>query len=479
MKNLLLTTHCIFFLFFLSAQKQTVPAELKLDSSYAFLQYYSDTVAQRFLNHFKNTDKEKLVFVHFGGSHIQAGRPTTVARNLLQEKYGDGGSGYVFSYEAAKTYGSVNYKSSYNGNWRYRKSFQGRLKDCPIGFCGMVVESLEDSASLKFEFKKTKAPLEREINVFFENDSASHLIEIKINNVSIGAAHNIAFQPHGAIFTFNDSIDKIEIFSRGGGERLRFYGLSIENIENKGVVYHSAGVGAAAYRSFLVCDKYEDQANILKPDIAIIDYGTNDILYYNRIESSLAKQVEKTIQKLRDQNPEMIIILTSTQDLYYKRRVISACIDFRNLMDSLARKNNCMYWNFYDLTGGFNTIRTWAEKGFARTDGVHLTQKGYALKGELLYLSIENTLNYLKSDSSKTNLIIKDKEYDIKSVPPPKRTNKSRTTSRGKYRYYKVRRGDTLSEIAVKFRTSVSKIKRANGIRGTMIRAGQTLKIPK
>ncbi len=42
---------------------------------------------------------------------------------------------------------------------------------------------------------------------------------------------------------------------------------------------------------------------------------------------------------------------------------------------------------------------------------------------------------------------------------------------------YKVRRGDNLGSIAMKYRTSISAIKAINNIRGTMIRIGQKLKI--
>ena len=42
---------------------------------------------------------------------------------------------------------------------------------------------------------------------------------------------------------------------------------------------------------------------------------------------------------------------------------------------------------------------------------------------------------------------------------------------------YKVRRGDVLGSIAMQFRVTVSQIKGWNGIRGSMIREGQTLKI--
>lgn len=46
------------------------------------------------------------------------------------------------------------------------------------------------------------------------------------------------------------------------------------------------------------------------------------------------------------------------------------------------------------------------------------------------------------------------------------------------YRRYKVKSGDTLSVIARKYHTTVSKIKRANGLRSDLIRVGQVLKIP-
>ncbi len=45
-------------------------------------------------------------------------------------------------------------------------------------------------------------------------------------------------------------------------------------------------------------------------------------------------------------------------------------------------------------------------------------------------------------------------------------------------RRYRVRRGDTLGHIAQRFRTSVSRIRRMNRIRGNLIRIGQTLRVP-
>ena len=44
-------------------------------------------------------------------------------------------------------------------------------------------------------------------------------------------------------------------------------------------------------------------------------------------------------------------------------------------------------------------------------------------------------------------------------------------------KYVKVRRGDTLGGIASKNRTTVAKIKRLNGLKGTNIRGGQRLRV--
>lgn len=49
---------------------------------------------------------------------------------------------------------------------------------------------------------------------------------------------------------------------------------------------------------------------------------------------------------------------------------------------------------------------------------------------------------------------------------------------RVRWRYYRVRRGDSLSTIARQFGTSVRLLQHANSLRGTLIRTGQRLMIP-
>jgi nucleoid-associated protein YgaU len=65
--------------------------------------------------------------------------------------------------------------------------------------------------------------------------------------------------------------------------------------------------------------------------------------------------------------------------------------------------------------------------------------------------------------------------------PKPKPVSKPKPKPKPKPQYVRhtVKKGDTLYGLSRKYGTSVSAIKTANGISGTMIRDGQSLKIPR
>ena len=470
----------LFFLFVAHANAQPYPAGLKLDSSYNYIQFYSKEVAQKLTSHFDNTSTEKLVFVHYGGSHIQAEIPTTIARNSFQEKYGNGGRGLIFNYGAANTYSSVNYESTFAGTWEYVKSFQGR-KQIPLGVCGMSVDTKSLSAALNFKFKSKLETENSLLYLFYEKDTSVGEFSIWADSTNLLLdSSKVKQTDYGLVVSCPKSLSSISIkVVCSPGKHFTFYGFNIEKIADQGVIYHSTGVGAAAIRSILVLDKLEQQLPIIEPDIVFLDFGTNDILYTNKIDPSLVGQVQKAITKIKLISPEALVVLTSTQDLFYKGKMITAGPVFRDLMDSIARENNCLFWNWYDLAGGLGTIKTWNELGYAQKDGIHLNTKGYHLKGEKIFESFENTLLKIKSSPSISSLEIAGKIYlnidtikvvQVKERTPPKKKPVVKT--------YTVKSGNTLSQIAQKYHVSVSALKRKNNLKSDIIRPGQKLKIP-
>lgn len=482
----------LFILCFNSAlivgQVDSVYKQLHIDTSYAYFQFYQDSIGKQLLQHFENTGQEKLVIFHYGGSHIQAERPTTFARQFLQQKYGDGGRGMIFSYGAADTYSSVNYTSTKTGTWAFAKSYK-LPPNVPLGVCGMSVETHQAGASLSWDFK-THNPIDNYlVTVFTEIDSNAFEAELTIDGTvfmidqqRLSAAQNT----HAITFSYSGTIDQLSLKTVGTAGHFRFYGINIEKANSNGIVYHSLGVGAAPMGSVLALSKVEQQAALLHPDIVFLDFGTNDILYHNAINPKLAGQVEKAIKKFRAINPNMLIVLTSTQDLFYKGKSITAGPIFRDLMDSLARKNACLFWNWYDLSGGIKTIKIWEDLGYAKSDYIHLTQEGYEIKGNFIYESFVNTLDKIKAGA--TSYTVPMKVYtepmvssDSSGITPSVSIEKPLPVKKptvSKKKKYTVKSGDTLSTIARKNHTTVAKIKQANHLKGDMIRTGQVLVIP-
>ncbi len=70
-----------------------------------------------------------------------------------------------------------------------------------------------------------------------------------------------------------------------------------------------------------------------------------------------------------------------------------------------------------------------------------------------------------------------DKLEELSLIKYNKIAKRFRTQSYKGKRYYRVRRGDTLGRIASRYHTSVSKIKRLNGLRSSRIRVGQKLRV--
>lgn len=466
------------FLGFSQTPKDSLYKQLQIDTNFAYFQYADSAVGARFLSLFENAAEDRVVLFHYGGSHIQAGRPTKVAREILQSHYGNGGQGMIFNYIAADSYNSVFYNSTKTGNWAFSKSYIAPAK-VPLGVCGMSVETYDPNATLGFHMTDPMTGGNYEVTLFTEIDSASYGFEITIGNQVFSYPKSECFKStlkHAVKFQYNGAVDEIKIKLIGPGKYFRFYGLDVEKKGNNGIVYHSLGVGAAAMNSVNLLEKMEQQANVLSPDIVILDFGTNDIMYHNEVNPKLIGQVEKAIQKFRAVNPEIIVVLTSTQDLYYKGHYITAGPAFRDLMDSLAKANHCMFWNWYDCSGGLRTIKNWEQLGYAKSDNIHLTNNGYEVKGEFIAKSIENTLAAIKS--GRKELVIPGKYYEL-NPPVVVDTNAvKKPVTAHTSKKYTVKSGDTLSKIAEKNHTTVARIKSTNGLRSDMIKVGQVLKIP-
>lgn len=505
-----LTFLFVFILFSsLYCQKnETIDNKLGIKKQYNYIQFDNSSLLLELLNGLISAKTKGFSIVHFGDSHIQAEGPTSVVRKNLHAQYGDAGKGMMFAYSAANTYNSVEYNTTHSGNWTFAKSFQSSIK-LPLGISGMTVNTTEHEASLTFKLKQSFSHY-RKVKLFVKRDSTCYDFRLITNSDTvIVKTYNANEKAPFIDITIppNTSVITIELLKNNPIQnQFEFYGMSLETANFKGVIYHSVGVGAAKFGSILSQQLLKNQLPVLTPNLLILDFGTNDYLYDNHVKTELGPQIEQIIENLREIAPNALILLTSTQDLFYKSQPITAGIVFRNLIDSLAKKNHCLFWDWYAVSGGKKSLIKWKNADYAQGDLIHLTNKGYELKGQLLYEAIQNSIDSITKKPNITTLnlpydesaevielavVNKDEikplvnpdkitvSVNKESAPKPTITKKEpEKKKQSKTKYHTVKKGDTLFDIAKKYKTTVSKIKKANNLKSDNLRAGQKLKIP-
>ena len=489
------------------------PNQLNVRNHLNFIQFQDVTLFNQIVSGLNSAKSNGYSIVHFGDSHIQAEGPTSVARKNLQALYGDAGRGMMFAYSAANSYSSILYGTSHTGNWTYAKSFQTAPK-LPLGVSGMTVRTDEKNASLQFNLKQPNINYQK-LRIFLKKDTNSFDFKILTaeDQITIRLQDYISSElPYIEIpITGNQSKITIQLVQNSSNQNFfEFYGMSLETSQNKGVIYHSVGVGASQYGSLLVEELVDEQLPTLSPNLIILDFGTNNYLYDNQVKPELGPQIEQIIKKLRTISPKAVILLTSTQDLYYKSKHVTSGIVFRNLIDSLAQKNQCLFWDWYAVSGGKKSLVKWRDAGYAQTDLVHLTTKGYELKGQLLFDAIKNSMDSLSENKSLKSLsfayseqkeivpeVVPEKKVEEKKIVEKEKTAtnpavkvepkkqevkqpkaKIPTPKKPTARFHVVKKGDTLYGIAAKYKTTVPQLKKVNKIKGDNLQIGQKLTIP-
>jgi lysophospholipase L1-like esterase len=260
--------------------------------------------------------------------------------------------------------------------------------------------------------------------------------------------------------------------------RFEFYGISLETEQDAGITLHNVGIGGSQYNCLLRDVLLLQQLPSYKPDLIILDYGTNDILYYNRIDPKLESEIKKIIEQIRSVVPEATILLTSTMDMSFRRRNVTAALTFSNLIKRIAIEQNCPFYDWYWVSGGKRSIGYWLSTKLAQPDGVHMNISGATVKGNLL---ADAFLYLTKNDSqSRDTLLIENpnayQNYTFDHLYPQIKTTNGGKSSKNKV--YIVKKGDTIGKIARKYHVSIKELKQINGLKSDKINAKQKLKIP-
>ncbi len=474
---------CIFLRFNLLAQTKEYTW---LHPELNYLQFYDKKTIETLYHAWKQTNTRKLSILHMGDSHLQSGYYPQTLRSELIKIHGDGGQGIMVNYSAVKTYSSCEITTKHTGNWTSARCIVLNPK-LSLGVSGMTVHTKDVGATLSFTLNRDIPDNYTLLKILVKKDTNCYDFDVEIENQKIPIkTYSNPDKPEIIVQVEPYSTRTITIRTVKNTpqqQEFEFYGMSLETSENKGVLLHNSGVGAARFLSVLLENLCFSQLPVLSPDLVILDFGTNDYLYKDAIDTKLEEEICTIITNIRKSCPNSAILLTTTQDMKRKNVSLKSAIQFVELIHKIAKEMNCIVYDWYWISGGYGTSKQWQEAGLMNKDMVHLTPKGYQLKGKFLADAFKNTISWIDKNPDTSNYIlaidsIKKESLEKIEKDKTKPTIQPIIIPNGQKEYlYTIQSGDTLGKIAAQFKVTVKELQAWNGLPDTRIYAGKTLKI--
>jgi LysM repeat protein len=386
----------------------------------------------------------KVNIVHIGDSHIQADLMTSIIRKGLQQRFGNGGSGFTFPHSLANTNGSSYIRYSSNGSWLNRRNVSvpnGML----VGLSGIALSTksnfavdinVRDSA---YAFNTVKIITPRNIKYFDLATSSktivlestipkkiTHRIKsgevlgtiadkygttvaqlkkvngLKSNNIRAGKTLKIPtgemekrevkrseFIPleleSDSITNYYHSdvpLTKIYMLPNKEQSNYNLNGLILEK-DDAGILYHSIGVNGAKCSDYNKYPLFFEQLPALKPDLVIVSLGTNET--FDKMGSTAyLEQLNLFIENVRAKNPEACIVVMTPPPSMFKRKypnTFAADYAKQIVMQESAKKYAS--WDLFSVLGGLFSVNYNASQGLMATDKVHYSKPGYEKQGVL------------------------------------------------------------------------------------------------
>ena len=225
----------------------------------------------------------------------------------------------------------------------------------------------------------------------------------------LGSSFKLSRRVKNGKFTYWDfeSADELRQFSISlqksvaSQDLFTLHGIEILS-DQKGIEYHDLGVAGSQFthlksRANLVLNQIE----ILKPDLLICSFGTNEAYNANWNSESYRQALQAFMQEVKAKSPETVFLITSPPDTRSQKRLPKYQ---QEVVQALAEMP-APYYDLNQVMGGFGSSEEWVKNGCFLKDQLHLTREGYQLQAKLFVLALFKSWGDLAAYESLQNQV--------------------------------------------------------------------------
>jgi hypothetical protein len=338
--------------------------------------------------------------LHYGDSPTTADLITADARATLQRAFGDAGHGFYLIAKPWAWYGHRGIDSEAEG-WKIDAANQSEIRDGLYGLGGVSFRGTEGTwAKFKLrgaghtqvEISFLRQPGGGEFAIFGDGELLGTVITAD-REVSSGFA----------AFPLKPQTARLEIRVTSG--HVRLFGIDLSK-PSPGLVYSSLGLNGAYVSVPARLFKehhWEEQLEHYRPDLVILNYGTNESVYASFVDQSMVKEMKELVRRVRSAVPGTSILIMSPMDRGERSAggeivTVSVMPRLVGLQALAAADLGCGFFNTFQAMGGVGTMAKWyqAEPRLVGGDFIHPMPAGARIVGDLLETALLDGYNRYK-----------------------------------------------------------------------------------
>ena len=326
--------------------------------------------------------KTPVHIIQFGDSHTAADEWTGGLRDLLRERFGDGGSGFSLAGHPFVGYRRFDARGGGSTGW----ISEGLRTGSGDGWFGLGGVSIETSRPGQTVF--LQADCER-LEVHFLQQPAGGRLALydydeRLDDIATAGETAPGFvryetQPGPHRFSLK-TLD---------ARPVRLFGWVAD--KGAGVTYEALGINGAEAALLLKWDETMLATYLQRrgPGLIVLSYGTNEASDPLWHRESYRDAFAKVIARLRQGAPEASILVLGPADRWIVTRgrwqLVPGITDVIEQQQSVCKELGCGYWDTRERMGGTGAMREWQTAGLAQGDRVHFTAAGYRRLAAVLF----------------------------------------------------------------------------------------------
>ncbi|MZG21256.1 hypothetical protein F6X50_05400 [Dickeya dianthicola] len=350
---------------------------------------YGDPGLQQLKRKLSHSYHEKIHILQLGDSHTASDFFSGQLRRHFKQQYGDGGVGFISPLAiSGNRFDNVLFSTA--KGWDMITSRKTSNAGFTLG--GNIATPRQDNNDAQLVVRDTDSTFS--MQALYRNQ-ANGKIQIQNQTVVLPGSQSrwVLSQPVTVQSPVRYSL------SPSGGSQLAGWLLSSRN--SGGVMLSALGInGARVSMLDKWCDNWLSTLQMLKPDMVILAYGTNESFDQQLDIQRYRQSYSEYVQAIRRALPGAVILLVGPGSSISNKNGVSCQQHQSGVLKpviqaqrDVAQFHHTLFWDWFDYMGGDCAIERWQQQGIARPDLIHLTQQGYQRSADALWQQFVALLN--------------------------------------------------------------------------------------